>query len=346
MRVPVYYTIMLVLLISVSCMQREYSQYKEVQALSPADTLMHSNAFETGNSGVFFNPMAIENIGSEYLVVYDFVSDGFFKVYSQDDLRFLHSFGRVSQGPLPDEFNSQFFNLNGDNEYLIVFEAMSRNLRSLRISSSGVEKADEKSLTSKHFRQSVNRVRRMNENLYFADFGTTAGEGGKEHIALKPGDSDSLFTFGSYPESELEEDARYFEYVKMNTSNPSGTRFAVFYFYHNLFKIYNEKGELLVEVSVEDPYLEESMNPDADERFSYRMIADATDDYIVTIGKTGPESLPTLELWSWEGEQIYRSYLHAIVRDIAVSEEKSSIFAVSPAEESILYQFDIADLIK
>lgn len=346
MRVQKYIPIALVLLFSSSCMDSEDSVHKEVMALPAEDTLTYRSVLETEESALIYNPMAIEKIGSEYLVVYDFVSDGFFKVYSQEDLKFLHSFGSISSGPLPGEFNSQFFNLNSLNNYLVVFEGISRTLRTLRITSSGVEKADETRLSSTHFRQSVNKVRRMNDSLYFADFGTTMGEGHREHIALKPGDSDSLFTFGSYPESDLDEDARYFEYVKMNTSNPSGTRFAAFYFYHNLFKIYNERGELLLEVSIEDPYLEESLNSDAEERFSYRIIADATDDYIVTIGQTGPESLQTLEMWTWEGDQIYRAHLSVKVRDIVVSGQKGSIFAVSPAEESTLYQFDIPDLIE
>lgn len=346
MRVRVYIPVVLILILSASCTDSEYSVHKEVTALPPADTLTYNRAFETADSALIYNPMAIEKIGSDYLVVYDFVSDGFFKVYSQDNLQFLHSFGSVSSGPLPGEFNSQFFVLNSHDEYLTVFEGMSRTLRTLGISSSGVSKADENRLSSTHFRQPINRMRRMNDSLYFADFGTTSGEGNREHIALKPGDSDSLFTFGNYPESDLNEDARYFEYVKMNTSNASGTRFAVFYFYHNLFKIYNEKGELLVEVSVEDPFLEGLQNAGDWERFSYRFIADSTEDHIVTIGQTGPESLQTLEMWTWEGEQIYRAYLGVKVRDIAVSEEKRSIYAVSPAEESTLYQFDITELLE
>ena len=46
------------------------------------------------------------------------------------------------------------------------------------------------------------------------------------------------------------------------------------------------------------------------------------------------------------GEQIHRTYLNAEVRDIAVSDENSRFFAVSNAEQSTLYQFDIAELIK
>jgi hypothetical protein len=195
-------------------MDSEFSVHKKITALPPADTLTYSSVFETEERALIYNPMAIEKIGSDYLVVYDFVSDGFFKVYSQEDLQFLHSSGSVSSGPLPGEFNSQFFNLNSHNNYLVVFEGMSRTLRTLRITQSGVEKTDENRLSSTHFRQSINHVRRMNDSLYFADFGTTMGEGNSEHIALKPGDSDSLFTFGNYPESDLNEDARYFEYVK------------------------------------------------------------------------------------------------------------------------------------
>jgi hypothetical protein len=38
---------------------------------------------------------------------------------------------------------------------------------------------------------------------------------------------------------------KYFRYSKTNAASPNGERFAAFYLYHNLIKIFNPEGEEL-----------------------------------------------------------------------------------------------------
>lgn len=357
--------VFLFLLLTLSCQKSAetdelvQNEFEDIQAASIADTLSTSSIHQLSDGLVIVNSFEIENVDDAYLVISEQRSEDFINVFELPSVDHLYSFGRVSQGPEVDEFSTVPVFLDSHQDQLIIHDAMSRRLRFIDIDRNDALKSGEKSLTYEAQTDPLNRVRRIDENLYFADYGTSLEKTDSEFVALEPGNSDTLFTFGKYPESEFgkqpedisEVIRRYNQFMKHNLSNPDGTRFAAFYFRHNKFKIFNQSGDELAAVSINDDTLEDNL-PDG---FIFRTTGWASNDYVFTLGLNGtwaeltdnPEPdedrKTTFEVWDWNGEPIYRAHFDRLITNFTVSEKHGKIYGISAIAQDVIFEYDLPE---
>jgi hypothetical protein len=351
----------LLLLFAVNCNRSgdaiDYGVDRQLTAFVIADTMraLSLNEIPDTEGLVLGQPLRMENVSEEHLLLTDIRSQPFFHVFSMQDAAYLYSWGVRGQGPSPNEFVSVPVYVNVKGDTLIVYEAMRRQMHHIRLSDGEPEELAVEELWYEGAMDPLNRIRRMNDSLWFADYGTSIEETKHEHAALRPGNREILFTFGEYPDSDLESFQRYSSFMKSNLANPDGSRFAAFYFHHNMFKIYNAEGTLLRHVYVQDP---ESGQEREREPVSwlYRIAAGASDDYLYTLGidaaadrfnagSTNADSslFTTLEVWNWDGEPVYRARFDRLINLFTVSEKHGRIYAWSGLYDHTIFEYVLPD---
>lgn len=180
--------------------------------------------------------------------------------------------------------------------------------------------------------------RGLNRFLFLADdsYCFVSDEEDYEYVLL---DKDGAVQyFGSYPEGLLEknaEDLNRFVYNKLTVSNPKGDKFAAFYAYVKLCRIYNSKGKLLKEIMLEQP----QKNVSEEKHIYYSSYPYADENYIYVL--TNKEEGKVLEIWDWEGIPKAHYLLDKPVNCLAVSPVNGKLYAVCPNREDVIYTYNI-----
>jgi hypothetical protein len=331
--------------------------FTEFEAAPVSDTLVVSRtvSFTPGEAEILLaNPFRILNVHDQYLILTERRSENFISVFSLPSVEYLYSFGELSRGPEFDQFLSipMYFNVYQDE--LIAYDGISRRLRHLRIDDSTAVKTKEMDLFYAGQMEPLNRVRRMKDELYFVDYGTSFEETGHEHAALTPGMDEIQFTFGNYPETDLEGFSRYGMFIKSNQSKPDGSKFATFYYNYNTLKIYSADGNLEKSVRITDPFINYAIPSDRHE-FSFRQATWSTNEYIYTLGYyTTDEEIETpdgssrsyFEVWDWDGNPVYRASFDRFIKGFTVSETNQKIYAFSGKRENTIYVYDLPTTIE
>ncbi len=340
------------LLVFSSCRNTEPEPFATVQAL-PVDDTLSANIVSLEDQTEWFSPLRILNVNDEYLIISEYNDNDFLHVFKLPDLAFLYTWGKQGKGP--DEFSRTPVYFNTSKDVLIPYEGISRRLRFYEPGDSTLVKSQSAlQLSYENQMDPLNRIRRINDSLYFADYGSSTEDTDHEHIALRPGEREPLFTFGEYPDTELEGYDRYGTYIKDNTAKPDGSKFAAFYTHHNMFKIYDSEGQLLRVIQVDDPiFSDETEN--IDDRFLFRITASASDKYIYLLGINGgnesiwetpdPSVQTSLEIWDWEGQPVYRAMFDRLVQNITVSEKHGKIYGFSSLAANAIYEYDLTEIL-
>lgn len=335
-----------------SCQNVDPDGFEPVTALPVQDELV-AEAISVEGDTELLNPFHILNADDEYLVITEVRENNFVHVFNLPDLQFQYSWGKNGRGP--DEFVFFPYFINQKEKELHLYDPILQQNRVYRIRDSTLENLQERSLSyTGQMGQPFNGVLRLNDRLYIADYELPFGNASHEYIALRPGESDSLFTFGDYPTTDLEDPVRYFEFKKTNIAKPDGSRFAALYVNHNKFKIFSSTGETLKAIKIQDPHLEEDRN-ESENNFLYRYKGWASDSYLYFLGiytssdvfNENPDSTyaPFLEIWDWEGQPLYRAHFDRLIHAFTVSEEHGKLYGFSKHDIHHIYEYDMSEII-
>lgn len=337
--------------VMISCDQNSESTLKQVEIEEDSNTVLEPTRTMNTGENLLYNPLRIINYNDEYLVLTETRGENFFHVYSLPDLSFKYSWGKAGRGP--NEFQTPPVYMDVSEESFIVYEGITRELRHFQIADTSFVYMDKSLLSYEGQTQPLNRIKRINDTLYFANY-STFEDTDFEHVALSPGVDTLLFLFGNYPSSDLESIEKEFHFSKSNTSNPDGSKFAAFYTKQNKLKIYDNHGDLLNEIDIDDHnLLPENLNNDD---FMYRSAVWASDNYIYTIGYNGTserifedfdETFRTsIEVWNWEGEFINRVKFDRLIHNLTISEEFRKVYAFSYLHEDKIFEYDLDDVLE
>jgi len=335
----------------VSCNEvEEETNIIQFEAL-PYSSELQSTEYSFDGEVNILNPGDIINVDDRYLIISDAEEDAIFKVFSLPELEYMYSWGSRGQGP--DEFQYVPLNeINTSENKLIIYDIGSQNLYFYSVYDTSFVLEVNQTLSYDGQTNILTNITRLNENLYVADYGTTHEFTDYEYIALQPGDDTPRFRFGYYPQSDLEGPERYFEYIKTSVSSEHIGKFAAFYLNHNRFKLYDNEGNHMAEVQIDDDFL--NNNRSNTESFQYRTVKWASHRYLYSMGIHGDRQeieenietfLTSLEVWNWKGEQIYRAKFDKPVHNFTVSEEHGKIYAYSIINSNVIYEFNIPDKI-
>ncbi|HAH51879.1 MAG TPA: hypothetical protein DCL80_11745 [Balneola sp.] len=293
-----------------------------------------------------FRPFRIRNLNDDYVVVSELLPENIFKVFKLPGMNFQYKWGKLGQGP--NEFRGIPGDIMTSGDDLIIYDPVLKKLRTFEVKDSSVTHKKDMLLSYKNQLDPLNRIQRMNDTLYFVDYGTSIEKSNTEHVALKPDEEDTLFTFGEYPDSELKEAERYFKFLKTNMSKPDGSLFAAFYLYQNKIKIYNTSGEIVKHIDLIDDHFSSSEETN---NIIYREASWSSDDFIYTLGLNSssealyenPDStLKTfIEIFDWNGNQLFRAEFDRLINGFTVSEKYSKIYAYSILEPQKLFVYEL-----
>lgn len=320
-----------------------------IEALPFYNTLKGNPIPINNEKAKLLHPQRILNLNDEYLIISDNKPVDIFLVFRIPEIEFLYGWGQKGQGP--DEFPfTRVDEINQRGNEIILFDILTQNLRFYLVEDTSFVKVEEQLLMYEgQLGDPLYQIRRLNDTLYIADYGTSFEDTRYEHIALRPGQEEAQFFFGKYPEVDLETILRYEEFLKVNAAHPDGTKFAVFYAYHNRIKIYNSQGVELKSVIIEDPYIEHEKT--IGDFFQYRARPWATENYLFTLGLNVPREKysdelfsPTLEIWDWEGRPVYRTMFDRPIHGFTISEKYGKLYAYSFLSPDEIYEYDLPQI--
>lgn len=266
----------------VACSNHKKQKDQVVQAKPFSDTLRaHIITLKKNNNNAFLIPIHVINLNNDYLILTYLTKNNFIRVIKLPDMKPLYSWGRQGKGP--NEFIKPPVYYNHKNDELIIYAWLQRRLITYSVGDSTLKKKGVQSLTYHDQLNPLDRIRRINDSLYFADYGKqTVEKTDHEYIALKPDSKKPLFLFGKYPHTKLKGLKRYFQYIKTNVAQPNGSKFAAFYIYYNKFKIFNKDGKLLELIQIDDPFISNSLKNKKD--VLYRNVDYSSNEYIYSCG--------------------------------------------------------------
>jgi len=343
-----FYIIFYLLSINIiSCSYFENEQnYINVKAIEyQQDITSVEHTFE--NQFLILNPADIINVSDKYLIISDSNADGFIKVFKLPELDFLYSWGQQGQGP--NEF--QYIPLNEINTVdnkIIFYEIGTRFLRVYEVNDTTLTPVIEYSLKFEGQTNTLTGITRVKDDLYIAENAAMSDETNDELIALQPNNDKPLFYLGNFPNTQLSGFDKLYEYIKTTNASDDGSKIALFYLYHNKFKIFDSNGNLSNKYSVNDRDITHAENELM--KFQFRSIKHASNDYLYLMGmyeygeeiRNNIETFKTtFEKWDWDGNQIHRAKFDRPVHNFTVSEKYGKIYAYSHLEMNSIFEFTI-----
>lgn len=117
--------------------------------------------------------------------------------------------------------------------------------------------------------------------------------------------------------------------------------------FYNKYNFFDHAGNLVNSFLVNDHLFTPSGN---ESKFQYRSVKGASDSYIYAMGIHEYEQVieekietfrPSLEIWDWEGNQVYRAMFSKPIHNFTVSEKHGRIYAHSILNPYSIYEFEM-----
>lgn len=269
-------------------------------------------------------------IAQDRLVAYEPKKDTLFSFWQLPECRYLFSAGRKGEGP--DDF------LMLDK----VFVETPRGFKAFELSSSKIKELktdDYNSLKVVAEKRLEANQMPLNRFLFLADSSYCFLSKDEQHEYVLLNKKGETRSFSPYPEGILEMkegDMKPFVYNKLTVAKPDGEKFAAFYVYAKMIRLYNREGEMLKEILLEKPAAssEEGMRVAYYSSYPY-----ATDTYIYVLSKL--DGRQVLEVWTWEGEMAARYLPDRKIDAFAVSRKYNTLYAINKDREDVIYTIQL-----
>jgi len=339
--------LLFVFLISGCSIFDESENFTSIEAIEYGPVLESETYSFDGQMNILRSGQMI-NFNDLFLIVSDAEEDAIFKVFSLPELDYLYSWGSIGSGP--DEFRHVPINqVNVSNNQIIIYELGTQDLVSYEVTDSTFNYSGREELNYDGQHGILSGIKKLNDSKYIAEYGTGLEDTNYEFIALEPGNSTPLYKFGEYPETGLAEHERYFNYRKTTALSFKREKFAAFYLHQNKFKIFDDEGNLVDMFQIIDEYSDSTPS----DQFLYRTAKEVSDQFIYTFGihekreslsEINENFFPSLEIWDWEGRQIFRAKFDRHISDFVVSEKHQKIYAYSEHDITSLFVYDLPDV--
>lgn len=267
-------------------------------------------------------PMKMIVVGNK-VVVYERKDESMFSVFALPDFNYLYSFGEKGHGPNELLTIDNSFAVSDDGFRLFEIETNMVKRAVIADTSAHIMK-DRRLKTS---RLGLNRIGYLSDNafVYLSDDET--------HEYCRLSDEGQETYFGEYPEGLLAEDRgmpKMFTYNKHVAGKPDGSRFAAFYAYMRLCRVYDKEMKLLHDTLVEVPESKDAVNV-----VVYPEPPFVTDDYLYIIHTADDRC--ELEVWDWNGQLTALYQLDKPIKTVAVS--GNVLYGFSADAPNLVYKY-------
>lgn len=291
-------------------------------------------------------PRQIVNIQDKFLVIFDNVGEGIFKVFSLPNLEYLYSWGQEGKGP--NEFSFITFNfLDTERDNLVLYEPSLSRLRYYSIGVGELKFSNEKILPRIPYSGPLNSLTRVSDSLYIA-VNEIKSVPDNEYVGFDINNSKKdVFYFGNFPDSEiLDLVDKNHSFSKVLAIQPEGDKIAFFYRNYNSFGIYDFGSDEMLRFKIEEKTYKEDL--------IYRIHAQATEDFVITLAlyktplelsEMNPNDFePIIEVWNWNGEPVSKFYVNKPIHKFTISNDGSHLYGFSVASSDEIYMFDISQV--
>lgn len=307
-----------------------------------ADTLFGKAIPVPDEVGFFDRNHIMVNVKDSLLVLGGQKPEEIFTVFHLPRLDYLYSSGRRGRGP--GELSAIFRDAGSyasENE-LIIYDANKFSLLYYDVSEQGMVFKRRAAIRYSSQTMPLNGVKKLTDSVFTAFYGITE-QTNHEFIALQPDNDEHLFTFGNYPESDLEGALRAQKFGKITAAKPDGQKFVSFYTFVPLMKIFDGSGNVLVEQD-----LKSSENKGAEkENLLYRSRVQASDAFIYVLApfisaedREEGRYHPFLEIWNWNGELVKKLVFDEAVINFAVSEKFGHIYCLVQGRQDVIFKHE------
>lgn len=272
-------------------------------------------------------------IARDMLVVYEQQKDTLFSFWKLPDCGYLFSGGTKGQGPNDFLMLDKVF-VETDAGFK-TFEIATNKVKEIRLN----KEKGSLELLSQH-RLDVEQMP-LNRFVFLADSAYCFLSHDEKYEYALLDKNHQIRYFSDYPIdmlSKKEEDTNMFLYNKMTVAKPDGKKFAAFYAYVRMLRIYDAKGKLLREV-----VMEKATPIEDDKRIVYYSSQPYASDKYIYILNTSSPLRKSLEVWSWDGDPVAEYLLDKNISTFAVSEKYKKLYAVDKDKEDVIYTYDLPE---
>ena len=296
----------------------------------------------------------------DYLVIFQRQrNQGVFHFYSLDDLHFVTQGGNIGNGP-DDLTNTLFYNYihPGERNHFTLID--DRSFKRIDMEGGQVKVVKTETIQTP-MNMPANNYSKIDDNVYcISNIDITRSY---EFILFdKEGENSTWIS--PYPKwaNIKKEELPLITYISAVVPNPALKRFMVFYAKFRRVRMFDSKGNLLKDISVEFPFkfppYEETdielarINQKTPPIMLSYSIPYADDKYIFVIcynAKTSDTNKSTeLQIWNWNAEPVAVLHLDKGLRQFTISEKKRRLYATDPlnADEKIRGKIFWCDLPK
>lgn len=263
-------------------------------------------------------------VGDDTLGVYQSKDDTLFSFWKLPECKFLFKAGVKGQGP--DDFLDLDRTFQGLTGGFKAFEIQTGKVKNISFDENGKLTIEAKKL---NVNEMMNRFIFLEKNTY--SFFLLMG---KTEFGLYD-EKNGLRHFGQYPDliTKKEGEMDAFVYNKVTVAHPTGNKFAAFYAYLKMCRIYGADGSLLKEVYLDGPVELENGKRKA----YYSTQPYATDEHIYVLTKEDEGNV--LEVWNWEAQIEKRFLLDKDFDKFVVHQGK--VLGFFRENESVVYTYQL-----
>lgn len=283
-------------------------------------------------------------ITDDKLVMFNMMKDSIFDIFSLPECTYLFSTGYKGEGP------NDFFDIDRrlfvptSNGFKLFFQTH-KELKQVAFREKSLEIIKDSTLKFDIDQSPVNGFTPLNDTTYIY----WSGFDKETEYDLLNTEIQETMQFSPYPnwtEIKLPED-KLFSYIKNMAVRPDGKMFAAFYGYFKRFRVYDHKGILLKDISLEiEPYSKE-IEPNLSDRMVYYFAyPKASNKYIYALCKNAKSDAviaPELQIWTWDGVSVAKYKLDRPISLFSVSEKHQKIYAINGEYEEEVYVYSLPE---
>lgn len=263
-------------------------------------------------------------VGKDTLGIYQSKDDTLFSFWKLPECKFLFKAGIKGQGP--NDFLDLDRTFQGRTGGFKSFEIQTGKVKEVEIMKNGLLDVKAKKL---EVNEMMNRFMFLEKDTYCFILMMSDSEFGIYN------DKDGLRHIGKYPDliTKRPDEMDIFVYNKVTVAHPDGDRFAVFYAYLKMCRIYGSDGTLQKEIYLDGPVEQEN----GQRKAYYSTQPYATDKFIYVLANE-PEG-NVLEVWNWKAEMVERYLMDKSFDKFIVYDGK--LLGIPREYEDVVYTYDL-----
>lgn len=270
-------------------------------------------------------------IAHDTLIVYEQQKDTLFSFWKLPECQYLFSAGTKGQGP---------------NDFLMLdktFVETDKGFKTFEIATNRIKEVGldlNKQISLLSEKQINAEQMPLNRFLFLANDSYCFLSKDENYEFALLDKKEQIHYFGKYPidlMKKREDEVNSYVYNKLMVAKPDGEKFAAFYAYIKMMRIYDRKGNLLKECVMEVPT--DIISDNEKRTVYYSSFPFASEKYIYALIESGKRKY--LEVWSWDGKPVAHYLLDKNIDMFTISLKDNKVYAIDKNVDDVIYTYKL-----